>query len=237
MSPIGKKILIDGGGNRDLKGFDVGENVLLPYLLDRGIFTIDYLLISHFDSDHCNGLIAVLEKLNVGVVIFSKQTEISKEYENILEIIKRKNIPIKVVEKGDRIILDKYTYLDILYPDFKISEKDLNNNSIVAKLSYGKFSMLFTGDVEKEAEKYLVGLDFHARQNLQSTILKIPHHGSKSSSTEEFLNMVKPRVALIGVGKDNTFGHPVPEVINRLENLRNTNKQNGFEWRNYNKSK
>ena len=191
-------------------------------------------MISHFDSDHCNGLIAVLENLNVKKVIISKQSEMSEEYKNIIEIIKRKNIQVQIVQAGDKIILDKYTYLDILYPDFKIPEKDLNNNSIVCKLNYGMFSMLFTGDIEKEAEKYIVGAGLVSAQienanipkgqtqglPLQATILKIPHHGSRTSSTEEFLNAVKPKIAVIGVGKDNTFGHPNSGVLERLEQIR-----------------
>jgi len=135
--------MIDGGGTRE-NTYDVGKNVVLPYLLDRGIKTIDYVIISHFDADHCNGLIAILENLNVKKVVFSKQFEMTSEHENIIEIIKRKNIKVQIVQSGDRIVIDKYTYLDILYPDFQIPEKDLNNNSIVARFVYGNFSMLFT---------------------------------------------------------------------------------------------
>ena len=174
----------------------------MPYLLDRGIKTLDYCIITHFDSDHCNGFIEVFEKLKVKVVIISKQTKESEEYKDIIEIIMSKKIPIRVVKKGDKINLDKQTYIDILYPDFKISEKDLNNNSIVCKLNYGKFSMLFTGDIETPAEKHLVGVG--ALDNpiqLQSTIIKVAHHGSKSSSTEEFIKRVNPQIALIGVRK------------------------------------
>ena len=204
-------ILIDGGKGE--------QEILLSYLLDRGITKVDYIIVSHFDEDHVMGLIAVLENLKVKTVIFSKQTEESEEYENILQVIKERNIKVQLVQKGDKIILDKYTYIDILYPDFQISEKDLNNNSIVCKLNYGKFSMLFTGDIEKEAEKYIVGAVL-APPDLQSTILKIPHHGSKTSSTEEFLNIVKPKIALIGVGENNTFGHPNEGVLERLEAIR-----------------
>ena len=139
-----KKILIDGGGNLNTEIFDVGKNTVIPYLLARKVKKLDYILISHFDADHCNGLIAVLENLKVNIVIFSKQTEITQEYENIIKIIKQKNIKIQIVQAGDKIVLDKYTYLDILYPDFKLIEKDLNNNSIVTKLNYYNFSMLFT---------------------------------------------------------------------------------------------
>ena len=157
----------------------MGKNVVVPYLLDRGIKTLDYVLISHFDSDHCNGLIAVLENLKIGVVIFAKPTQDVEEYENVMRVIKERNIKIQLVQKGDRIVLDKYTYLDILYPDFKIAEKDLNNNAIVAKLNYGNFSMLFTGDIEKPAEQHIVGNDALVVP-LQSTILKTPHHRVKN---------------------------------------------------------
>ena len=208
ITPKGKKILIDGGEGKN--------EILLPYLLDRGINKIDYIIISHFDSDHCNGLIEVMEKIKVGKVIVSKQPEESEEYRNILEIIKRKNIEACVVKAQDRITIEKDLYINILNPAGKLEFKDLNNNAIVAKLIYKNFSMLFTGDIEKAeeniAQKY--------KNNLKSTILKVAHHGSKTSTNEEFLKYVEPQIALIGVGENNKFGHPNQQTIEKLKNIR-----------------
>ena len=208
ITPKGKKILIDGGEGKN--------EILLPYLLDRGINKIDYIIISHFDSDHCNGLIEVMEKIKVGKVIVSKQPEESEEYRNILEIIKRKNIEAYVVKAQDRITIEKDLYINILNPAGKLEFKDLNNNAIVAKLIYKNFSILFTGDIEKAeeniAQKY--------KNNLKSTILKVAHHGSKTSTNEKFLKYVEPQIALIGVGENNKFGHPNQQTIEKLKNIR-----------------
>ena len=208
ITPKGKKILIDGGEGKN--------EILLPYLLDRGINKIDYIIISHFDSDHCNGLIEVMEKIKVGKVIVSKQPGESEEYRNILEIIKRKNIEAYVVKAQDRITIEKDLYINILNPAGKLEFNDLNNNAMVAKLIYKNFSMLFTGDIEKAeeniAQKY--------KNNLKSTILKVAHHGSKTSTNEEFLKYVEPQIALIGVGENNKFGHPNQQTIEKLKNIR-----------------
>ena len=100
----------------------------------------------------------------------------------------------------------------------EILENSINNNALVCKLNYKKFSMLFTGDIEQEAEKLLF-LKYKNSNKLNSNILKVGHHGSKTSSTEDFLKLVKPKIALIGVGKDNNFGHPNKEVLDRLKSI------------------
>lgn len=216
-TPTNKTILIDGGGSEKSNSFDVGKQILLPYLLDRRITKIDYMLISHFDSDHIGGLLYVLENIKVKHVIISKQGEMCENYKRFKEIVKNKKNNIIVAKLGEKINIDKYTYLDILFPEEElISENVLNNNSIVAKLHYNNFSMLFTGDIEKTAEEKIIKL---YNNELSSTIIKVAHHGSKSSSTQELLNLIKPKIALIGVGAKNTFGHPNNDVINRLEDL------------------
>lgn len=213
-----KKILVDGGGSND-ENYDVGKNTTLPYLLDRRIVNLDYVLISHFDSDHVQGLYAVLENIRVKNVIISKQKENSENYEKFLKIVKEKNIKITVVKTGDKIILDKELYIDILWPtqNLEISDNPLNNNSIVAKLVYKEFSMLFTGDIEEEAENAILRQYSTNLSILQATILKVAHHGSKTSSSKQFLEAVKPKIAIIGVGKTNIFGHPADIVLERFK--------------------
>ena len=208
------KILIDGGGSNN-KNYDIGKNTTLPYLLDRRINCLDYVIISHFDSDHVQGLFAVLNNIKVKNIVIAWQKESSDNYEKMLEIARSNNIKIEVVEAGDRILFDKNTYLDILWPNSQnmISENFLNNNSIVAKLVYKTFSVLFTGDIEGVAEKAIIDTNANA---LNATVLKVAHHGSKTSSIIDFLKSVKPKIALIGVGENNIFGHPSQITLNNL---------------------
>ena len=213
VTPKNKKILIDGGGNEN---YDIGENVLIPYLLNKKINQIDYLMISHFDTDHVGGTLKVLEKLKVKQVIISQQKEDSSNFQKFLEIAEKRNIKTIVVKAGDKIQIEKNIYIDILWPTEKIKIEDnpLNNNSIVAKLIYENTSILFTGDIEAEAEKDLVKKYGY---RLKADILKAAHHGSKTSSTQEFVDNVNPSVVLIGVGRNNKFGHPSDGVINRFK--------------------
>ena len=210
-----KVILIDGGkGIND--EYNYGKNVLGPYLLDHKITKIDYMIVSHFDSDHCGGLFYIAENFNVENIVIGKQYS---EYTNLisfLEIQKSKKINLIVAKAGDLLTFDKHTRAEILFPDTnnKISENEINNNSLVLKMYYKDISILFTGDIEEKAENVLLTL---YGTKLKSDILKVGHHGSKTSSTHEFIELVKPKIALIGVGKDNNFGHPNQEVINRLE--------------------
>ncbi len=224
QTPKGKNILIDGGGS-ELGTFDVGEKTLLPYLLDKNITKIDYMLFSHFDSDHCDGLFTILEKLPVKNVIISKQGKSSENFKQFLSIIQEKKVNVLLVQEGDNIVIDNEISINILFPqaDF-ISENILNNNSIVAKLEWKNSSgevissILLTGDIEQIAEEKLVE-KYQNTNILNATILKVAHHGSKSSSIQPFLELVKPKVALIGVGENNHFGHPNEGVLQRLENL------------------
>ena len=124
------------------------------------------------------------------------------------------------LRSGNELNIEKDLKIQILWPkEEQISENILNNNSIVAKLSYKNLSMLFTGDIEEIAEKQILR-EYKNSNILNSTILKVGHHGSKTSSTQEFLEAVNPQIALIGVGKNNNFGHPNDVVLERLADLR-----------------
>ncbi len=219
-TPTNKHILIDGGGS-EFGNFDVGESTLLPYLLDRRITTIDYMLISHFDSDHIDGLFAVMENLKIKNIIISKQGEKSDNFIRFQELVKNKKVNVLVVKKGDRIQIDKYSYFEILFPEKNlIQDNVLNNNSIVANFCSIGFKLLFTGDIEEIAEKRLWEL-YRDTDKLKSTILKVAHHGSKTSSTAKFLELVTPKIALIGVGEGNKFGHPNNGVLDRIRDYTN----------------
>lgn len=163
----------------------------------------------------------MMEELNVGQIIISKQGEDSENYQRFKKIVKEKKIKVKVITKGDKLQIEKDLYFDILWPNNSklINENVLNNNSIVCKLHYKNFSMLFTGDIEEIAEKQILQEYKDNLQILNSTILKVGHHGSRTSSIQEFIEEVKPQIALIGVGENNKFGHPNNEVIERLESF------------------
>ena len=160
----------------------------------------------------------MLQEIKVENVIIGKQFEYSINYQEFIKIVKERKINVQVVEAGQRINIEKDLYFDVLWPisDKIMSENSINNNSLVCKMVYQNFSMLFTGDIEEIAEKVILE-EYKDTNMLKSTILKVAHHGSKSSSIEKFLEAVKPKIALIGVGEKNTFGHPNSDVLERLE--------------------
>lgn len=156
--------------------------------------------------------------MKVENVIISVQKEAYENIERLIEITNSKNINLIVVNKGQRLNIEKDLYFDILWPDKSnlISENSINNNSLVFKLNYKNFSCLFTGDIEKLAEEKIFQ---EYEKTLKSTVLKVPHHGSKTSSTLNFVKAVSPKISLIGVGEKNKFGHPDQDVIERLKDI------------------
>ena len=166
----------------------------------------------------------MMQKLKIGQVIIAKQKEDSDNYQTFKKIVNNRKIPVVVVNKGDRLHIEKDLYFDILWPNGEklIEENALNNNSVVCKLNYKNFSMLFTGDIEEIAEQQILQEYKNDSKELNSIILKVAHHGSNTSSTQEFLNKVRPKIALIGVGENNKFGHPNEDVIERLKELKTT---------------
>ena len=212
--------MIDSGGslskNKDGKSYDIGENVLNNYLLNRGITRLDYIMASHFDEDHSQGFVFLLKNMKVKNVIISEQYKTSSIYEQFKQICKKQNIQIIYVRSGDEIRIKDLAF-KILHPKSKenqISENPLNNNAIVCMVKYKNRRILFTGDIEKVAENEMVK---EYTNGLKADILKVGHHGSKTSTTKEFLDLINPSVALIGVGQNNKFGHPNEDVIKRLE--------------------
>ena len=209
-----KNILIDTGGSTDTN-YDIGKNITLPYLLDRKVSVLDYVLITHFDADHSQGLMYLLKKIKIKNIIISKQPEETIYYKETLQQANKNNIKILYVKKGDIIEVGKIKFVIIHPQDYYINNNQLNNNSIVCKLKYNSFSMLFTGDIEEEAEKEIL----KQKIDISAKVLKVAHHGSKSSSIGEFLKRVSPQIALIGVGENNKFGHPNDVVLERLESI------------------
>ena len=160
----------------------------------------------------------------MGKIIIGKQFENSENYEEMIKIASKNKIEIMQLDKEKEIVIDNIKF-NILWPDREniIKENNLNNNSLVMKMEYKNFSMLFTGDIEEIAERKIIDTYKNNYDIFKSDVLKVAHHGSKTSSINEFLNLVKPKIALIGVGEDNKFGHPSEGVINNLSNLRGRN--------------
>ena len=219
-TPYGQNILIDGGD---------GKKILqeLPRVLPFYDRTIDLMILTHPHDDHVGGLVPVLKRYHVQKILYTGVAHNSPTYLEWLKVIKRKNIPLTIIDRPQTIALGADLRLNILYPleSFLNKETDnLNNASIVAKLIYKNKSFLLMGDAEQEVEGNLTpspspitGEGNHV--SLQSDVIKIGHHGSDTSSSEEFLEAVKPKIGIISVGKDNDFGHPSLRVINRLERL------------------
>ena len=206
QAPSGNQVLIDGGPDTKV----IQE---LAEVMPFGDRTIDMLILTHPDADHINGLIEVLERYDVAMVLenflerhdsagYNKWNELKAEAEVVPAVA------------GQVINIDEELYLVILYPVAGAGRQSkTNNNSIVAKLVYGENELLLTGDIEAKVERELVarGVDVDA------DLLKVAHHGSKTSTTKEFLDAVTPEAAFIQLGADNRYGHPHPTVMQRLE--------------------
>lgn len=210
----GKTVLIDGGGSSDpTVDSNIGERVLIPFLLDSGVGRLDAVIATHPHSDHIQGLVDVLEQIKTDrLIIPSMQDETG--FRDLLHAASSKNIAISRCARGDIIRLDGMTTMQVLNPEHECDsdEKSLNNASLVIKLCYGHTSFLFTGDIEAEAEDAIL----KEAQDLNADLIKIAHHGSSTSTGEAFLNEVDPEVAIISVGR-NSFGHPSDEVLQRIE--------------------
>ena len=206
--PNGNQVLIDGGpGGRVLA--KLGR--AMPFW-DR---SIDVLILTHPHLDHVEGLIEVVKRYRVGMVVTSGAEYKTPESEEWQKIIHEKNIPIHIARAGERFNLGDGGVLDIFLPleDFSGSApKEIHDAMVAAKFSFGKSSALLMGDAEREFEYKLVFFGFP----LDSDILKVGHHGSKTSSAEEFVRAVSPDVSIIEVGKKNRYGHPHEETIRTL---------------------
>ena len=160
-----------------------------------------------------------MQEIKVNNIIIGKQYKSSENYEEFIKIVKEKKINVKIVEEGERVSIEDNLYFDIIWPfsDNMISDNSINNNSLVCKLNYKNYSMLFTGDIEAIAEKAILKKYSKNLNILKSDILKVAHHGSKTSSITEFIEKIKPKYAILGVGEDNKFGHPSDNTIQNLE--------------------
>ena len=220
--PGGPCILVDGGGFYDNR-FDVGAWVVGPFLWKRKIATVEILVLSHPNSDHLNGLLFIARHFNVREVWMNQEYVPNKQYQDFLDIISQKNIRIVGLEEVLTPKTINGVRFQVLYPpeDFlerktEDSWRTLNNNCLVLKVLFDKVSFLLTGDIEAEAEKELTSL---ACTTLKSNVLLVPHHGSRGSSTPEFLRCVDPDMGVISSGWKNIFGFPHQKTLDRYQAL------------------
>jgi len=208
-TPYGQNILIDGGPDNSVIQ-RLGRN--LPFY-DR---TIDLMILTHPDADHVTGLVEVLRRYKVKQILYTGVIDEMPNYLEWLRMIKEKQVPMNIAFAGQVISLGKDLKLYILYPTHSYlnqTAEDLNDTSIVAKLIYKSSNFLLTGDASIEVEKELVANEV----DLKSDVLKVGHHGSKTSTCVEFVRVVNPDYAVISVGRDNKFGHPNFRVLRNLE--------------------
>jgi competence protein ComEC len=208
VTPNGRRMLVDGGPSPSAVLDGLGR-LLAPW--DR---RIDVVVLTHPDDDHVAGLPAVLARYDVGLIVHAPQDVASAGAAAWLDGVGREGADIAAVSSGARLTLDDQAGVvaDVLWPSRQLvsgTGADVNNNSVVLRLAVGHVAMLLTGDIEEVVESRLV----HSDADLEAAVLKVAHHGSSTSSSARFVAAVEPRVAVISVGADNSFGHPAPATL------------------------
>ena len=222
--PKGKRMLIDGGGLYEDR-FDIGKNVIAPFLWKKKIRRIDFLVLTHPDPDHLKGLNFIASHFSIGQFWDNGLRSDSEFYSRLEETLLRKKVDrFFLSEKTPQKIING-VQISFLNPPGKVESHRVgrntsffNNHSLVMKLLFKNIKVLLTGDIEKEVEYRLIREGY----SLRADILKIPHHGSASSSTPLFLEKVKPTYAILSVGERNIGRLPHPEVLKRYEHLGST---------------
>lgn len=202
--PNSECMLIDAGENYHCEG-------IISYIAELGYTKINYLVATHPHADHIGSMAYIVNNFDIGTIYMTKVSTNTKTYESLLNAIKNKGLKIKSATAGMNIIDVDNFKIDIIAP-VKIYSDDLNNCSVVMKAVYGNTSFLFTGDAEKKE------LDTIS-DDMSADVLKVGHHGSKTSTTEEFLKEVSPSIAVISCGKDNSYGHPHDSTLQFLNEI------------------
>jgi len=219
--PDGTTLLIDGGGRPNFRGGaelgereqrSIGERVVCEYLWSRGLDSIDYVLATHSDADHIDGLNDVVRNFRVRSAIVGRTPADDTAYEKFTMTLKGQQTPIQIVQTGD-VLRFGAVEIDVLWPPAANSNTpSRNNDSVVLRVSFGERKFLLTGDIEKATEELLINPDL-----VRAEVVKVPHHGSKSSSSPGFVLAVRPSLAIISVGQTSMFGHPHKEVVERWQ--------------------
>ncbi len=216
QTPEGRRILVDGGGFSDSSSFDTGRFIIAPFLWQKRIRSLDYVILSHPESDHLNGLIFILQNFDVQALIKNTDMRDSRNYTALIKTCQERNIRI-LNPLSERNPLESGTTKFLFYDSLKNSfSYGFNNNSLVFKVIYNGFSMLFPGDILSLREKNLSSIN---HPDLHSDILLSPHHGSSTSSTKFFFDKVLPKSVIISCGWHNRYGFPHPKVVKRYNEM------------------
>lgn len=210
-----EKLLIDGGGSEVYSDFDVGKYIYVPFLRSKGIYHAN-AIVTHYHKDHCQGILTALDAIDINT-LFMPDIAPDNEFRIRLEERAEANgVNIKYVQSGDKIVYSSGMTVEFVSPDnHDIENGDMNGASLVAYVSYGDFSALFTGDATSENERKIIENGLAK----DCDVLKVGHHGSVTSSSEEFIRAVNPETAIISVGEDNTYNLPDDEVLAALSDI------------------
>ena len=219
-------MLVDGGGrfkyHNNSNGDDeepfvsdtrgIGEAVVSEVLWWKGYSHIDHILATHADADHIQGLGDVAKNFSIGSAIFGREPLDNQEFATVAEVLRRRGVRTEVVARGEVLKFGDAT-VEVLYP-FSVADPNAvsdNNHSVVLRIVYGNRSFLLTGDIERQAEADLI----NGGGTLAADLIKAPHHGSRTSSTQAFIDAVHPQYAVISVGRTSPFGHPHRDIVER----------------------
>ena len=214
--PDGATLLIDGGGkpqfltdSSETRRRGIGETVVCEYLWYRGLDAIDYVLATHADADHIDGLNDVVKNFKVRAALVGRAPPSDLAFTRFTQTLRNRETPLQIVNAGDVLKFGE-VQIDVLWPPRATEDApSRNNDSVVLRVRYGERTFLLTGDIEKPTEELL------RFAQMRSDVVKVPHHGSRSSSTDAFVAAVQPTVAIISVGRTSMFGHPHTEVVER----------------------
>ena len=204
QTPGGKNVLIDAGNNGD-------ATTIVTYLKAQNISRLDYVIGTHSHEDHIGSMDTVIKTFDIGQVVMPKVSSNTQTFRDVMTAIASKGLKPLEAKAGVKLDLGSEIYSELLAPNSSGYE-DTNNYSAVLRLVYGKNSFLFTGDAETQSESEML----HLGSQLKVDVLKVGHHGSRTSSTQAFLNLVAPKYAVISVGKGNSYGHPTAAALERL---------------------
>ena len=221
-------MLVDGGGKLERAGASgtvvaqpigdvIATRTVLPFLLRHWVLRLDVVVLTHPHGDHAGGLPVILQRESVGTLYDSAQLYGGPAYQRALAVVRQRHVHYRVARRGESFGLGSSTQVKILAPELPLltgTSSDINNNSVVLRVEFGRIAILMTGDAQAEAEARLLS---HGGDDLRADILKVGHHGSAYSSTPAFLAAVRPRIAIISCGLHNVFGHPSPKTLAALE--------------------
>ncbi|HTV74831.1 MAG TPA: DNA internalization-related competence protein ComEC/Rec2 [Candidatus Acidoferrales bacterium] len=222
QTPRGHAFLVDAGGRLERgaqtggsTAEEIGERIVVPFLIRSGVHHLDAVLLSHPHGDHAGGIAPVLRTLGADAFADSGQVYPGDAYHDALRVAHAEHIPLLEPRGGDVWHTDDgvtFRFFGPTMPYLTGTRSDINSNSLVFKVEYGRFAMLFTGDAGAESEQRMLALGY----DVHADVLKVGHHGSAYSSTPQFIAAVAPRDAVISVGRDNLFGHPAPVTLQTL---------------------